>query len=203
LSRNLPSRKQRNLPSNSGEPIQSIRHSYQQYDVATFYEMFGDRYRNPHEPIIRNLLGLVIQQWALDVSRVLDLACGSGEVTLALQNLGYTDVVGVDPYTQGAYWQRTGQIALGYSFADLAAGAMGDRYFSLIICSFALHLLPASQLPRLLYQLALISPNLLVITPHKRPQINTTWGWELLAETSLARVRARLYTASNSQKGNL
>ena len=35
--------------------------------------------------------------------KILDLACGSGEITLVLQQIGYKNIEGVDPYTHNKY----------------------------------------------------------------------------------------------------
>ncbi|MEK8019262.1 MAG: hypothetical protein VSS75_020515, partial [Candidatus Parabeggiatoa sp.] len=59
--------------------------------------------------------------------------------------------------------------------------------------SFALHLVQPSRLPTLLYQLSQIAPSLLVITPHKKPDIKPQWGWTLSQELLIERVRGRLY----------
>lgn len=54
-----------------------------------------------------------------------------------------------------------------HSFEDVAAGALAGRNFTLVVCSFALHLLDESWLPALATQLALVSDALLILTPHK------------------------------------
>ena len=77
----------------------------------------------------------------------------------------------------------------------MAAGGLEGRAYSLIVCSFALHLLALSRLPRLAYQLSRLAPALLVLTPHKRPELRPDWGWQLSGELRVARVRARLYYA--------
>lgn len=174
----------------------SIRAGYEEYGVTDFYTQFGDEYRNPHEAIIRQLIQLSIQQWSLDCQQVLDLACGSGEVTLALQDLGYMNVSGIDPYTVQAYLQRTGNSAEPYSFEQITEGVLADRYYSTIFCSFALHLVNTSRLPLLAYQLSLIAKSLVIITPHKRPSLKTEWGWEFQDEVLLERVRSRLYDST-------
>ncbi|NJL43071.1 MAG: class I SAM-dependent methyltransferase, partial [Pseudanabaena sp. SU_2_4] len=122
---------------------------------------------NPHEEAIAKLMALSVNRWQLNSDRVLDLACGSGEVTLALHGLGYHNISGIDPFTYDAYRQRTGNEAETYSFEDIANGVLSDRYYSLIICSFALHLVPISWLPLVIYQLSLIAGSLVVITPNK------------------------------------
>ena len=171
----------------------SIRREYENHGVAGFYLEGGSTYQNPHEPQIRLSLQRVVPAWKLDLSRVLDLAAGSGEVTLALRELGAEKIDGIDPYTHQAYCDRTGQPASKETFETIADGALSDRRYSLIACSFALHLVDLSRLPQLAYQLSLIAPQLLVITPHKRPQIQSAWGWELTEEAVYQRVRSRLY----------
>jgi SAM-dependent methyltransferase len=176
-------------------PDQAIRKEYEQHGVRGFYEEYGDTYRNPHEDNIRAALQAGVSRWQADLSHVLDLACGSGEATLALQELGCTNIDGIDPYTAEAYRSRTGRLAEAFTFEQIAQGALEGRWYSLIVSSFALHLLPASRLPRLAYQLQRIAPALIVLTPHKRPQIRAAWGWRLEEEMVVERVRARLYRA--------
>jgi SAM-dependent methyltransferase len=172
---------------------EAIRHQYEQLGAQAFYEQHGADYRNPHEAAIGAVLRAVIPEWRLDLTRVLDLACGSGEATLVLRDLGAGQIEGTDPYTGAAYLARTGQAAEGFSFEQIAEGAMAGRSYSLIACSFAMHLLPVSRLPALLFQLAELTPHLLILTPHKRPEIKQAWGWKLAREKVLEQVRARLY----------
>jgi hypothetical protein len=174
-------------------PATSIRNEYERHGAQAYYEQSGADYRNPHEPIIVKCLELAVAKWPLDVTHVLDLAAGSGEVTLALRNLGAGQIDGIDPYTAVAYASRTGAQAESFSFAEIAAGALAGRRYSLIVCSFAMHLCERSRLPALTYQLALLSDSMLILTPHKRPEIRRAWGWELMAEVVVDRVRSRWY----------
>lgn len=171
----------------------AVRHQYEEHGVEGYYSQFGAEYRNPHESVIRDILQPAVQGWQLNLTRVLDLACGSGEVTLALRELGCQTVDGIDPHTGEAYVARTGQQAEAFSFEQIAAGALTGRRYSLIVCSFAMHLIEESWLPILLAQLGFISGCLLIITPHKRPELRPEWGWTLEGEFVLERVRARLY----------
>lgn len=172
----------------------SIRNEYQAHGVDAFYEQYGATYRNPHEPIVRHLVQTSVEAWGLDIIHVLDLACGSGEVTLALRALPMCgQVSGIDPYTASAYLERTGQAAETFTFEDIAQGALTGRHYSLIVCSFAMHLIAESWLPALSYHLSQISPQLLILTPHKRPDLKSAWGWGLTHEYLHERVRARLY----------
>ncbi|RKZ80376.1 MAG: hypothetical protein DRR19_23690 [Candidatus Parabeggiatoa sp. nov. 1] len=175
----------------------AIRKAYEKYGVNTFYQNFGDSYRNPHEAVIFKVIEAVYTAYQPDFSKVLDLACGSGEVTRALGTLGYTQVDGIEPYTFKAYFEQTGKRAEKYHFEDIEMGILSERLYTTIICSFALHLAVPSRLPTLSYQLSRIAPKLLVITPHKKPQIQSQWGWTLLNELSVERVRARFYQSDN------
>jgi SAM-dependent methyltransferase len=177
-------------------PEQAIRKEYEERGVRGFYEQYGDKYRNPHEAAIRTVLNSGLARWQVDFSRVLDLACGSGEVTLALQELGCTDINGIDPYTAEAYQARTGRLAEAFTFEQIAGGVLEGRKYSLIVCSFALHLLATSRLPVVAYQLHRIAPALIIITPHKRPHLREDWGWRLEDEILAARVRAKLYRST-------
>lgn len=174
-------------------PKPAIRPQYEQFGVDGYYAQHGHEYRNPHEPIVRQLLAAATARWALDLTSVLDLACGSGEVTLCLRELGAAEIVGIDPYTCEAYRARTGGAAEPLSFEQIARGALAGRRHSLIVCSFAMHLIDTSWLPALLSQLALVAPRLLILTPHKRPDIRPAWGWRLADEIQLERVRIRLH----------
>jgi hypothetical protein len=174
----------------------SIRAHYERRGVRSFYTESGAGYRNPHEPQLRRCIARAVELWSPDLSLVLDLAAGSGEVTLALRGLGAARVEGIDPFTADAYLARTGQPAERLTFEDVAAGALAGRQYSLVACSFALHLVERSRLPVVCEQLAQISEALLVLTPHKRPVIRREWGWELRGEHVVERVRARMYRLS-------
>lgn len=175
----------------------AIRHGYEAHGVDGFYQHQGATYRNPHEPVVAALIRQVVDDRQIDLSNVLDLACGSGEATLALRACGAT-VHGIDPYTGAAFAERTGAVAEALLFEDIANGALGNRAYSAIVCSFALHLVETSRLPMVCLHLAQISPVLLVLTPHKRPDVRREWGWQLVAERLHERVRARLYHSTIS-----
>jgi SAM-dependent methyltransferase len=186
----------KHVPGEHDDEPDAIRSGYEQYGVRGFYERFGATYRNPHEYTVRQILRRVVHTWALDLRNVLDLACGSGEATLALQELGAQAIDGIDPYTAQAYFERTGKYAQPYTFEQIARGALLGRRYSLVVCSFALHLAQESWLPPLAQQLSLIAGTLVVITPHKRPSLRPSWGWVRQDELLIDRVRAHLYRRS-------
>lgn len=175
----------------------SIRSKYEQHGARAFYERHGAEYRNPHEPAIRRLLETAVRTWPLDLADVLDLACGSGEVTLALRELGAKRISGIDPFTADAYLARTSQPAELHSFEQIASGALAGRRFSLIVCSFALHLVEPSRLPALMFELSRVSDSLVVLTPHKRPVLKPAWGWTRRGELVVERVRASYYATEH------
>lgn len=155
----------------------SIRAAYEEYGVEGYYKKFGADYRNPHEPLIEDALLSAHAKWDLPLTRVLDLACGSGEVTLALRTLGANTVVGCDPYTSKAYWARTGKMALPYSFEEIAQGALREQGgYSLIVCSYAMHLVAKSWMFSLCRQLSLHSARMLLLSPHAQPDVKL-WNW--------------------------
>jgi SAM-dependent methyltransferase len=171
----------------------SVRDGYARLGVSAYYRRHASTYRNPHEDALRAALANAIADWSPDLSHVLDLAAGSGEVTLALRELGAARVDGIDPFTADAYRARTGAACEAIDFAAVAAGSLAGRRYSLIACSFAMHLCEPSRLPALAQQLSLVAPGLLILTPHKRPLLRAAWGWELVGERVTQRVRARFH----------
>lgn len=165
--------------------------------VAEHYAAHGSTYRNPHEPTVSAAVGRACSTWPLDLTNVLDLAAGSGEFSRAI--LAVTPeatAVGMDPFTCEAYRRHTGASCERMSFADIAAGSLRRRQFSLVGCSFAMHLCPRSLLPQLCLELAQAAGQLLILTPHKRPIVRESWGWTLVEEFVEQRVRVRLYTSN-------
>src|SRR4051794_21989972 len=126
----------------------AIRTQYQRLGVEPFYRDAGAHYCNPHGPQLAAALRRACAVWRPELSRrVLDLAAGSGEATLVLRELGARQVDGIDPFTFAAYEDRTGQPAERFTFEQIAAGALAGRDYSLIVCSFAMHLCESSRLP--------------------------------------------------------
>lgn len=155
----------------------AIRNLYSEKGVDQYYAQEGGTYANPHFPQIEALL--TQNQSNIDYSNVLDFCCGSGEVSQVLIKLGYPLPQASDPYTQEAYRQNVGKECWDFSFEDIIRGKL-EGQFSSIICSFAMHLCPQKQLYPLVYQLFQHTAQLIIITPHKRPELEKLTGVRLL-----------------------
>ena len=74
---------------------------------------------------------------------------------------------------------------------------MAGRCYSLVVCSFAMHLLADSRLAGFCLALKEVAGQLLILTPHKRPVIEEGWGWRLVEERRYEvgemRCRGRVY----------
>jgi hypothetical protein len=160
---------------------------------ADYYREHGANYSNPHAPIVAACLDRARVDWNLDLTSVLDLACGAGEVTVGLQP-HCKQIAGIDPFTHDAYTRVTGLPCERMTFEDISVGGLRGRSYSMIVCSFAMHLCPLSRLPALVMALSQIAPALLILSPHKRPAIRDDWGFVLQLEAVHQRVRTRIYT---------
>ena len=173
----------------------SIRQAYRDHPggASGWYAERGSSYRNPHEAGVRAMLARFAGR--IGEGRVLDLAAGSGEVTLALVELGIPldRIDAHDPFTADAYRARVGRDCGRLSFEALPDQLEGR--WSAVVCSMALHLCERSRLPVVASTLARCADRLLVLTPHKRPEIRASWGWGLEDERydAVERVRGRWY----------
>lgn len=159
--------------------MSGIRDKYQDQGVQNYYLQHGSDYENPHFEQVRQLL--LQNEQNIDYKKVLDLSCGSGEVSMVLEELGYAETEASDPFTQQAYRMRMGKSCHSWSFEDIVKGALIDQYSS-VICSFALHLCPNELLFPLVYQLFQHTELLAIITPHKRPELEKLEGVRLVFE---------------------
>ncbi|EEH51435.1 uncharacterized protein MICPUCDRAFT_54310 [Micromonas pusilla CCMP1545] len=184
--------------------------------AAGHYRDAGASYANPHEPGVREMLRAAVEAWptlwaprgggdddalaaddgesnaetasvSVSSDRILDLSCGSGEVTLALRDAGVSvhRVDACDPYTSEAFARRVGAAVPFYpwSFEDIACGGVLEgRRWRVVVCSFAMHLCPPSYLRLLCAALAAATDELIVLTPHKNPHIPPEFGWTLARE---------------------
>ena len=174
-------------PEKSALSFKAIRNEYADLGVENYYRSHGDVYENPHYPYIQQLLEQ--NKHRIDYSQTLDLACGGGEVTLILRGLGFLQIVGCEPFTHQLFEKNTNQSCLSFSFEDIIKGALTNNqspitnnHYTSIISSFAMHLCPEKQLFPLVAQLFLVTKNIVIITPHKRPELeklsNVTLAFE-------------------------
>lgn len=170
----------------------SIRKHYEDVGVNNFYLYNGGSYVNPHIKDVQFCLRESIKKWNLPITSILDLACGSGEVSACFIP---DNVTGIDPYTRESYFKRIGKHPMLYSFDDIINGAIIEHRYDLIICSYALHLIEESKLPNLCYALAQISNKMLIISPHKKPDIKHAWS--IKGELYINRVRSRYYACND------
>lgn len=153
-----------------------IRNLYQKLGVQHYYQQYGDHYQNPHWEQIKTLLQQ--NETRLDYGQVLDFCAGGGEVSWVLQELGYSGMIGSDPFLKDLYQKNLGLTCHDWSFDTVVKKGLTGRY-SCIISSFALHLCPAEQLYALTLQLFQATETLVVLTPHKRPALETYHGVDL------------------------
>ncbi|MEY4204412.1 MAG: hypothetical protein RL013_2116, partial [Bacteroidota bacterium] len=76
------------------------------------------------------------------------------------------------------YEKKTGLPCHRYSFMDVVKNGL-DGAYSTIISSFAMHLCPHKDLFSLTWNLFQATPLLVIITPHKRPELELIPGVEL------------------------
>ena len=193
-------------------PDAGVRNAYAAHeDGATgYYAESGASYANPHDGGVRQCVHDAIRLWPElfrglvtgdpddnDGERVLDLSCGAGEVTDALVKAGVPveRVDACDPYTSEAYYRRVGKTCHDWSFEDIARGDLVGRRWKTVIRSFAMHLCEKDFLPPLVMMLACSCDALIVLTPHKRPELDPSWGFTLTEERRDAtwRIRTRRY----------
>ncbi len=167
------------IPHNWAKKFQmsdGIRNQYSDLGVEGFYCKEGANYSNPHFSQVEELLQK--NEHRIDYSQVLDFCCGSGEVSFVLEQMGYLKTIASDPFTQEAYKQRMGKKCQSWTFEDIVKGKLVGTY-SAVVCSFAMHLCADDLLFPLSYQLFQHTPHLIIITPHKRPELEKLEGIHL------------------------
>jgi SAM-dependent methyltransferase len=162
----------------------AIREEYADRGVEDFYKTHANAYENPHFPYIKSLLEK--NKNRLDYSSVLDFCAGGGEVALILQDLGYENTTGCDPFTYKLFEKNTSKKCWRFNFEEVVKRKLTAKYtpsvqkpFSSIICSFGMHLCPEKMLQPLVFQLFTLSETLVIITPHKRPALEEIDGVQL------------------------
>lgn len=144
--------------------MDAIINEYKKHGVDNFYRLHSHDYENPHKAVVEDLILDAKDKWHIN-GNVLDLCCGSGEVSNVLKDF---DVEGLDAYTKELYEKNTNNRCIQMTFKDIVRFGLEKSYDN-VICSYALHLCEKSMLPMLLYQISQASNNLFVVTPHKKP----------------------------------
>ena len=178
------------------ESVTAIRTEYEDLGVDDFYKKKGKDYINPHLEYIKQSIKTIVDSGSVDLSNVLDLASGTGEVTNILNDLGYYDIEATDSYLFKEYEDNTGYKCMKYSFQDIQQGKLRDKKYSAIICSYALHLADKSILHGVFWELSMISDYLVIISPNKRPEVSDD-SWELVNNFVNKKSKIRIYTSKN------
>ncbi|KAI5843915.1 hypothetical protein DFP73DRAFT_527167 [Morchella snyderi] len=188
----------------------SFRDAYTTHGVDNYYTLVANTYKNPHEPGVQKALRLILE--SIPYYRLLDLAAGSGEATItavhwfSTRRPSYQLLISAhDPFTASLYTTRTGGRPCGtQSFRDIQTGGLevspgrSSTKNDVVVCSFALHLCPSSEVWGLLYTLSCECRWLVVLAPHKRPEVGSEHGWERMGkEVCVERVRGRLFRSLN------
>lgn len=139
--------------------------------VDVYYQNVGDQYQNPHLDTIKKLLQKNLDY--IDKSgQILDLCAGTGQISQILEENEFDDYMGCDPFLYEIYEKVIGKQCLPYNFLDLIQFKL-EGCFSSIICSFGMHLCKEGQLYGLIYALSHLSKQLVIISPHKRPDLSS------------------------------
>jgi hypothetical protein len=164
--------------------VKALRAQYEEHGANEYYKSHASNYENPHFEEIKTLI--VRNASRFDASKVLDLSAGGGEISQILLDLKLGEVQGCDPFTYELYEKNTGIPCLRHSFMDIIKGVEMEQY-STIICSFAMHLCLEKDLFSLVWNLFESSKNIIILTPHKRPELENLPGvvlvWEDFALT--------------------
>jgi len=160
--------------------MKDIRPIYEQLGVDYYYKNYPHSYQNPHEEQVRNLL--LQNKDKIAYSSCLDFCAGGGEVSKVLLEWDNTiQLTASDPYTHQLYQKNIGRVCERWSFDEVIKHKIEARFDS-IISSFALHLCPLDKLFPLVYNLLQLAPQLVVISPHKQPDLSDYPQFELVFE---------------------
>jgi hypothetical protein len=160
--------------------MKNIRPIYEQLGVDYYYKNYAHAYQNPHEPQVRNLL--IQNKDKINYQSCLDFCAGGGEVSqLLLEWDNNIQLIASDPYTQQLYQKNIGRPCMRWSFEDVYKNKIQAQFDS-IICSFALHLCPLEKLFPVVNNLLNLAPQLVIISPHKQPDLSNYKQFELVFE---------------------
>lgn len=162
-----------------------IRNEYSVMGVDRYYREIGSKYKNPHLHLVHHHLN----HYDFKGKDVLDLGCGLGEVSLHILP-DAKSIEGCDPFLHMEYMSKTSLHCHDLDFKRVSSGELG-RVYDVIVCSFSLHLCEPSVLPRLLYQIANQTEELIVISPNKKPVIDC--AFDMISKIKYKRVTSSHY----------
>lgn len=168
-----------------GAYMSGITNQYRTIGVDNYYKEHAIDYDNPHK---KQVIECLSKLYSSNCEKVLDLACGDGLVTKWIKEHFQAEVIGCDKFMAERYKKETGKDCKEYTFQDIASNKSNlDKDFDLIICSYAIDLVPKSYMSNLLWELAQISEHLLIIRPNNHILENNFWDVENKAKEGKAK----------------
>jgi SAM-dependent methyltransferase len=158
-----------------------------------YYINHGNSYSNPHQNIIEKIVKNIVTTFFTIQHSYLDLGCGGGQVSIALESIGCKNVVGLDPYTTSLYKKNCPFPILAHSFQDVAYNKIQLDNCDVVIASFSLHLCRQHDLKLLCINLALVCKWLVIISPHKNPILTDDCKFTLFKSFKSERIHVRIY----------
>ena len=171
----------------------SIRDEYLKSSPSDYYSKNAINYKNPHSERVIKALDFIIGK--IDIGNFLDLGCGNGLVSEYLLSKGLDQFKGCDPYFYKIFSDKLKKECYNLSFEDISKNGIKDK-FKTIICSYSIHLCDKSYLNNLLYNLSIISENLVIISPSKFPIINENY-FKLNYKNIIDRTHIRIFKSNN------
>lgn len=136
------------------------------------------------------LLQHALKNWGLDLTRCLDMGCGSGLMTKYLFKYGAVEVDSSDPgdFAAEKFEATFGRSCLRYGFEHVADGSFPGGRYTLVVCAYSMHFMKKALVPAFMAGAVKLTDTLLVISPRDKPVIDSP-DW-LPAREYQARSRA-------------
>lgn len=171
-----------------------ITEHYRSIGVQEYYqnEETQRTYENPHAEFATKSLLASFHQYFTEDATVLDLCSGNGLISSVLKSCGVQDIEGADKYMYERYSEETGFICHPYSFEDIADfNVQFEKYYDVIVCSYAFDIVPDSYKNKLLYALSTYTDTLILIRPNSH--ILESDIWEMIHRTKVHKSTATVY----------
>lgn len=155
--------------------------AYSSYGVDKYYEQFAHSYYNPHEQKIIQILDNCVKKYLSENTTFLDFACGDGLISRYIKNnFNNVTVEGSDPYFVNEHQ------TYNFSFDDIIHGK-ATKFFDVVICCYAYHLLDLNKRHDFLTQLSLITNKFIIISPSKKINIDHEL-WDVIENIRIDKV---------------